>query len=88
MCGIAGKVYADRGRPVEQDVLQAMCARMVHRGPDEEGIHLDGHAGLGMRRLRVIDLPGGHQPMANEDESVWIAFNGEIYNFGELRRCL
>ena len=58
---------------------------MAHRGPDDEGFHLEGELGLGNRRLSIIDLPGGHQPIANEDESVWITFNGEIYNYRDLR---
>ena len=58
---------------------------MVHRGPDDEGFYLDRELGLGNRRLSIIDLPGGHQPLANEDQTVWITFNGEIYNHRELR---
>jgi asparagine synthase (glutamine-hydrolysing) len=88
MCGIAGKVYADRHRQVEEGLLRAMCQAMVHRGPDDEGYYLKGQVGLGMRRLEVIDLEGGHQPMANEDESLWIVFNGEIYNHVALRQEL
>ena len=61
---------------------------MAHRGPDDEGFYLDGELGLGNRRLSIIDLPGGHQPISNEDGSLWIAFNGEIYNYRELRRQL
>jgi asparagine synthase (glutamine-hydrolysing) len=65
-----------------------MCQTIVHRGPDDEGIYADGPFGLGMRRLSIIDLSGGHQPIHNEDQSIWIVFNGEIYNFPELRRGL
>jgi len=65
-----------------------MCSRMVHRGPDDEGIYTDGGCGIGMRRLSIIDLSGGHQPMSNEDGTVWVVFNGEIYNFQELRKRL
>jgi asparagine synthase (glutamine-hydrolysing) len=65
-----------------------MCQTIVHRGPDDEGIYADGPFGLGMRRLSIIDLSGGHQPIHNEDKSIWIVFNGEIYNFPELRRDL
>jgi asparagine synthase (glutamine-hydrolysing) len=65
-----------------------MCQTIVHRGPDDEGIHTDGTVGLGMRRLSIIDVAGGRQPIHNEDESVWVVFNGEIYNFPELRREL
>ena len=62
-----------------------MCKQIVHRGPDDEGIFVKDGAGLGMRRLSIIDLSGGHQPVFNEDRSAWIVFNGEIYNFPELR---
>ena len=65
--------------------LKRATDAMAHRGPDDEGFHLDGQLGLGNRRLSIIDLPGGHQPIANEDESLWITFNGEIYNYRELR---
>ena len=62
------------------------CARrIVHRGPDDEGIYARGPVGLGMRRLSIIDLSGGHQPIHNEDQSIWLVYNGEIYNFPELR---
>jgi asparagine synthase (glutamine-hydrolysing) len=87
MCGIAGLVDV-RGLPVDHSVLERMCARLVHRGPDEEGFHVQGPVGLGQRRLSIIDLSSGHQPMANEDGSVWVTFNGEIYNFQELRANL
>ncbi len=85
MCGIAGKVYTDRSNVVDEGLLQSMCDAMEHRGPDDEGIYAKDNAGLCMRRLQVIDLPGGHQPMSNEDGSIWIVFNGEIYNYKELR---
>ena len=65
-----------------------MCETIVHRGPDDEGIYAEGGVGLGMRRLSIIDVAGGHQPVHNEDETVWIVFNGEIYNFPELRKEL
>ena len=65
-----------------------MARSIAHRGPDDEGFHFDGPLGLGFRRLSIIDLAGGHQPMADADESVWVVFNGEIYNFQELRREL
>jgi asparagine synthase (glutamine-hydrolysing) len=84
MCGIAGIVRWD-GRPVLEDEIRAMCGAMVHRGPDDEGIHVAPGVGIGMRRLSIIDLGSGHQPLANEDGSVWIVFNGEIYNYQELR---
>jgi len=85
MCGIAGRV-SRRGVTAEQ--IGRMLSRIAHRGPDDEGIHLDGMAGLGHRRLSIIDLGSGHQPMANEDETIWIVFNGEIYNFVSLRKDL
>ena len=85
MCGIVGKVHAELGRPVSPGLIGEMCAQLRHRGPDDEGIHVEGGMGIGMRRLKVIDLEGGGQPMCNEDGSVWIVFNGEIYNYRELR---
>lgn len=84
MCGIAGILSLD-GRPVRLPELRAMCDAMYHRGPDDEGFHLGAGVGLGMRRLSIIDLHTGHQPVRNEDGSVWVVFNGEIYNFAELR---
>jgi asparagine synthase (glutamine-hydrolysing) len=87
MCGIAGIASLD-GRPVEIEELRSMCAALVHRGPDDEGFYLGDSAGLGMRRLSIIDLETGRQPVRNEDGSVWVVFNGEIYNFRELRREL
>src|SRR5713101_171051 len=87
MCGIAG--IADvTGRPVDGALLQAMTAVQAHRGPDGEAIVCRGAAGLGHRRLAIIDLATGDQPMASDDGSVQIVFNGEIYNFRELRRDL
>jgi asparagine synthase (glutamine-hydrolysing) len=88
MCGIAGKVLFDSGAKVEPAEIQAMLRPMNHRGPDGHGIHLDRNAGLGHVRLSIIDLNTGSQPMANEDETVWIVFNGEIYNYRELREKL
>jgi asparagine synthase (glutamine-hydrolysing) len=84
MCGVAG-VLTRPDETVERTVLERMTARLVHRGPDEEGYYLNHHAGLAQRRLRVIDLVAGTQPMANEDGSIWVTFNGEIYNFRERR---
>jgi len=87
VCGIAGLV----GRPdesIEAGDVHSMCQTIVHRGPDDEGVYAHGPVGLGMRRLSIIDLSGGHQPIHNEDKSVWLVFNGEIYNFPELRREL
>ena len=87
MCGIAG--IADvTGRPVDHRLLRAMTTVQTHRGPDGEGFVCRGPVGLGHRRLAIIDLATGDQPMSNEDGSIWIVFNGEIYNFRELRREL
>ena len=88
MCGIVGIAHADDARPVAQRAIRTMCDAIRHRGPDDEGMFLDGPAGLGMRRLSIIDLAGGAQPIANEDESLVIVFNGEIYNYRELRTDL
>ena len=86
MCGISGKLYFDSTRPVEREVLERMNAVLAHRGPDDAGIYCDGPIGLAHRRLSIIDLsPAGHQPMSNEDGTIWIVFNGEIYNFQSLR---
>jgi len=86
MCGIAG--YLHFGQTACLETLRAMCNSIRHRGPDDEGYHLDGSCAIGMRRLSIIDLATGHQPLSNEDGSVWIVFNGEIYNYRELRRNL
>ena len=89
MCGIGGKLYLDPARPVEPEVLERMSAVLAHRGPDDAGTYCQGAVGLVHRRLSIIDLsPAGHQPMANEDGTVWIVFNGEIYNFLELQPAL
>ena len=87
MCGIAGFVERQAGSRRESDfgLVHAMCDVIRHRGPDDEGIHVESGVGLGMRRLSIIDLSTGHQPIHNEDESVWLVFNGEIYNYRELR---
>ncbi len=88
MCGICGIASAEE-LPAESPVwVGAMCDALVHRGPDDEGIHADTAAVLGSRRLSIIDVPGGRQPIANEDETVWVVFNGEIYNHRELRSVL
>lgn len=88
MCGIAGIVHSDPAHPVSLELLRGMCDAIVHRGPDDSGYHVEGQIGLGMRRLSIIDLQTGRQPIANEDETVWIVFNGEIYNYRHLRREL
>ncbi len=70
---------------MDRDILATMNRQIVHRGPDDEGFFVEGNVGLAMRRLSIIDVKTGHQPIANEDESLWIVFNGEIYNHMELR---
>ncbi|HEX8173600.1 MAG TPA: asparagine synthase (glutamine-hydrolyzing) [Pyrinomonadaceae bacterium] len=87
MCGITGIVRRDR-EPVDNALLAGMCEAIRHRGPDEDGFYMKDGAGLAMRRLAIIDLKGGQQPMHNEDRSLWIVFNGEIYNYLELREKL
>lgn len=87
MCGIVGVLRQDRA-PVDRSRLKDMTDTIAHRGPDGEGFHVDGPVGLGHRRLSIIDLAGGAQPMASEDGSVWISYNGEVYNYRELRREL
>lgn len=88
MCGICGIIYADPERKPDPSVLKSMCDTLVYRGPDDEGTYAAFQAGLGMRRLSIIDLNTGHQPLSNEDGTLWIVFNGEIYNFKELRNSL
>ena len=84
MCGIVGNILARADRRPDPAVLQRMNERLAHRGPDDEGILVQGPAGLAMRRLKIIDLATGHQPMAGEGRRVWVVFNGEIYNYREL----
>ena len=89
MCGIVGKVYVDEGKKVTEAEIAKMCAKVAHRGPDDQGLFVDGQVGLGNRRLAIIDLsPAGHQPMATADRKLWITFNGEIHNFRDLRKRL
>ena len=89
MCGITGRVNFRSGSPVSSDLIKGMCDLLAHRGPDGEGVYTDRWIGLGHRRLAIIDLsPAAAQPMASADGIVWITFNGEIYNFQELRREL
>jgi asparagine synthase (glutamine-hydrolysing) len=85
MCGICGIVLADPNARVSADTIERMSDRIAHRGPDDAGQYLNGRVGLGFRRLSIIDLAGGHQPMSNEDGSIWIVYNGEIYNHADLR---
>ena len=87
MCGIAG-IVKQNSAPVERALLQRMIGMVNHRGPDAAGFHLSGSVGLAHARLSIIDLGGGHQPMHNEDKTVWITFNGEIFNYVELREDL
>jgi asparagine synthase (glutamine-hydrolysing) len=86
MCGIAGYFTPDRRGDAAS--VRGMCDQIRHRGPDDEGFHVDGGCAIGMRRLSIIDLSTGHQPISNEDGSLWIVFNGEIYNYQELRADL
>lgn len=88
MCGIAGLLYHDRHRPVEQAVLRGMANRIAHRGPDAEGFWVGPGVGLAHRRLSIIDLAAGQQPLGNEDGSIQVVFNGEIYNYPALREEL
>ncbi|NNL99302.1 MAG: amidotransferase 1, exosortase A system-associated, partial [Gammaproteobacteria bacterium] len=85
MCGITGMYHRATGAAAEAATLRTMNATQIHRGPDEQGVHCDGPVGLGHTRLSIIDRAGGQQPMASVDREVWIAFNGEIYNFAEIR---
>jgi asparagine synthase (glutamine-hydrolysing) len=85
MCGIAGQFNFQRHEPVERETIVRMADSIAHRGPDDEGFFITGPVGLGFRRLSIIDLAGGHQPMSDAKETVWIIFNGEIYNYRELR---
>jgi asparagine synthase (glutamine-hydrolysing) len=85
MCGIAGKFNFDPQHPIDRDRLTAMTTVVAHRGPDSDGFHVGAGIGLGFRRLSIIDLSTGDQPLANEDGTIWVIFNGEIYNFTDLR---
>src|SRR5690606_25885927 len=85
MCGITGQINFVSSEPVDPERLRRMTNSILHRGPDDEGYFFDGPLGLGFRRLSIIDLSGGHQPMSDPDGSVWVVFNGEIYNYKELR---
>src|SRR5262245_36111558 len=89
MCAICGVAYPIRlNQHVDRTRMVAMCDALAHRGPDDAGTWIGRSAGLGHRRLSIVDLGGGHQPMSNEDGTIWIAFNGEIYNHRELRPLL
>jgi asparagine synthase (glutamine-hydrolysing) len=88
MCGITGKIFFSKERNIEEAELKRMADIIQHRGPDDEGFYIHKNVGLGFRRLSIIDLHTGHQPLSNENESKWIIFNGEIYNFLQLRQQL
>jgi len=88
MCGICGIFFPDRSRPASRELLAAMNRSIAHRGPDDEGYFVAENVGLAMRRLSIIDVQSGHQPLSNEDENIWIVFNGEIYNHSDLRKDL
>src|SRR5688500_14668987 len=88
LCGICGFVYREHHRPIHLPVIQQMNQTIVHRGPDSEGYHTSEGVALAMRRLSIIDVAGGEQPIYNEDKTLAIVFNGEIYNYPELRARL
>src|SRR5438445_536717 len=88
MCGITGKLNFDDTRPIDRERLTAMTMAVAHRGPDADGYYVGPGIGLGHRRLSIIDLTTGDQPLANEDGTVRVVFNGEIYNFADIRRDL
>jgi len=88
MCGICGQYNFETSAPVQWKDVASMAYSLTHRGPDDDGYYLDGPIGLGFRRLSIIDLAGGHQPMCDQDRLVYVVFNGEIYNFRELRQEL
>lgn len=88
MCGICGIFHSERTRGVNRELLAAMNHQIVHRGPDDDGFFVEENIGLAMRRLSIIDIQTGHQPLSNEDGNVWIVFNGEIYNHQDLRKDL
>jgi asparagine synthase (glutamine-hydrolysing) len=88
MCGITGITYFNTEREIDPAILKNMTDVIAHRGPDDEGFYINKNVGLGFRRLSIIDLNTGHQPLWNEDQSIWIIFNGEIYNYRELQNEL
>ncbi len=87
MCGIVGSVHVEPGG-IDQALVRRMCALIRRRGPDDDGFYFGECVGLGMRRLSIIDVHAGKQPIHNEDRTVWVVFNGEIYNYRELREDL
>jgi len=88
MCGIVGLYHSQLERLAATALVREMCDAIIHRGPDDEGTYIDASIALGMRRLSIIDVSGGHQPIQNEDGNVTVVFNGEIYNYRDLRREL
>src|SRR5512141_2835857 len=88
MCGICGQYNFKSQKPASREIVVQMTKTLVHRGPDDEGFYFSGPLGFGFRRLSIIDLEGGHQPMSDREESVWVVFNGEIYNYIELKKEL
>src|ERR1700737_441869 len=87
MCGFVA-VYNRNQVPVNTDMIQAMTNTVIHRGPDDEGIRIDEHVGLGFRRLSILDLKNGAQPLGNANQDICVVFNGEIYNYREIREWL
>jgi len=88
MCGICGIASKKNNQPSSRELLFSMCRTLIHRGPDDEGIYIDEEAALGARRLSIIDVEGGHQPLSSENKNIWVVQNGEIYNFPWLRKEL
>src|SRR5438128_11045232 len=89
MCGICGIAIPENlNRSIDETALIRMRDSLTHRGPDDAGVLIEGQVGLGHRRLSIVDLAGGHQPMTNEDGRVWITYNGEVYNHRDLRQSL
>src|SRR6476660_7535663 len=88
MCGICGIFLAERDARVQREKLATMNDQIIHRGPDDGGLFVEGRVGIAMRRLSIIDVKTGHQPISNEDERIWIVFNREIYNHHQLRAYL
>jgi asparagine synthase (glutamine-hydrolysing) len=88
MCGICGLAFSDNQKQPSLDLINSMCRTLIHRGPDDEGVYIDDGIALGARRLSIIDVIGGHQPLSNENKNIWVVQNGEIYNFLQLRKEL
>ncbi|MBN2245479.1 MAG: asparagine synthase (glutamine-hydrolyzing) [Candidatus Aminicenantes bacterium] len=88
MCGICGLAFPDSQKQPSLDLINSMCRTLIHRGPDDEGVYVDDRIALGARRLSIIDVKGGHQPLSSENKNIWVVQNGEIYNFLQLRKDL